>query len=98
MRLKITQGRVLDPASKTDDIYDILVEDGRIVKFDTQIEEEADQVIDASGCYVMPGLIDLHVHFREPGFEYKETIATGSAAAARADSLVYARWRIRIRL
>ena len=47
MRLKITQGRVLDPASKTDGIYDILVEDGRIVKLDTQIEEEADQVIDA---------------------------------------------------
>ena len=83
MRLKITQGRVLDPASKTDGIYDILVEDGRIVKLDTQIEEEADQVIDASGFYVMPGLIDLHVHFREPGFEYKETIATGSAAAAK---------------
>ena len=86
MRLKITQGRVLDPASKTDGIYDILVEDGRIVKLDTQIEEEADQVIDASGFYVMPGLIDLHVHFREPGFEYKETIATGSAAAAKGGS------------
>lgn len=98
MRLKITQGRVLDPASKTDGIYDILVEDGRIVKLDTQMEEKADQVIDASGFYVMPGLIDLHVHFREPGFEYKETIATGSAAAAKGGSLVYARWRIRIRL
>lgn len=83
MRLKITQGRVLDPASQTDGIFDILVEDGKISRIAEQIEEEADEEISAEGCYVMPGLIDLHVHFREPGFEYKETIATGSAAAAR---------------
>lgn len=83
MKTIIKGGRVLDPASNTDAIKDILVEDGVIVKVEDNISEQADSVIEADGFYVMPGLIDLHVHFREPGFEHKETIRTGARAAAR---------------
>lgn len=78
----IHNGRVIDPASGKDGIYDVLVEDGTIVSVDVDIPEGDNDIIDASGCFVMPGLVDLHVHFREPGFEYKETIRTGSMAAA----------------
>lgn len=83
MKMIIKGGRVLDPASNTDAVKDILIEDGIIKKVEENIIEEADSVIDAGGFYVMPGLIDLHVHFREPGFEHKETIRTGARAAAR---------------
>lgn len=78
----IRNGRVIDPASGKDGIYDILVEDGMIVGVDASIPKGDNDIIDAAGCFVMPGLVDLHVHFREPGFEYKETIKTGSMAAA----------------
>lgn len=83
MKTLIKNGRVIDPASSTDEVKDILLEDGIILKVDKDIKEEADNIIDAAGCFVMPGLIDLHVHFREPGYEYKETIRTGARAAAR---------------
>ena len=62
---------------------DIFVEDGIIKEKAESIEKQADTVIDATGCYVMPGLIDLHVHFRDPGLTYKEDIETGSKAAAK---------------
>jgi len=78
----IKNGYVLDPSTNTEGIYDVLVEDDVIKQVAKNIEDKAHQVIDASGKYVMPGFIDLHVHLREPGFEYKETIATGSQAAA----------------
>ena len=78
----IRNGRVIDPASGKDGIYDILVEDGMIAGADASIPKGDNDIIDAAGCFVMPGLVDLHVHFREPGFEYKETIKTGSMAAA----------------
>ncbi len=61
---------------------DIRIEDGIITAVGNQVDEEGAEVIDATGLHVVPGLIDVHVHFREPGFAYKETIATGSAAAA----------------
>ena len=83
MRMLIKNGRVIDPASNTDDIRDILVEDGVIAEVAKDIDKAADTVIDAKDCMVMPGLVDLHVHFREPGFEHKETIRTGARAAAR---------------
>lgn len=78
----IRNGRVIDPASGKDGIYDILVEDGMIAGVDASIPKGDNDIIDAAGCFVMPGLVDLHVHFREPGFGYKETIKTGSMAAA----------------
>lgn len=86
MKTLIRNGRVLDPASKTDAVKDLLIVDGMIDRVEDHIDEtevSSDNVIDATGCFVMPGLIDLHVHFREPGFEHKETIRTGARAAAR---------------
>lgn len=82
MRTLIKQGYLLDPASQRQGVYDLLIEDGVIIKVEADLEEEADQLIKANGFYVMPGFIDLHVHLREPGFEYKETIETGAKAAA----------------
>lgn len=78
--LTITRGRVIDPANQFDDVADLVLEDGR-VKIVGQVSKPEGQVIDASGCIVCPGLIDIHVHFREPGQEEKETIASGAAAA-----------------
>lgn len=83
MSILIKKGYVLDPKTKTEGIKDIYIEDGIIKEVSSNIEREADEVIDANNKYVMPGFIDLHVHLREPGFEYKETIRTGSMAAAR---------------
>lgn len=83
MRLLIKNGRVIDPATDTDEILDVLIEDGKIAARGKQLAKEADQIIDAKGCYVTPGLIDLHVHMREPGFEHKGTIATETKAMAK---------------
>lgn len=83
MKLLIQNGHVLDPLTGLDEISDVLVEGTKIVKVAKEIGEAADQTIDASGCYVMPGLIDLHVHLRDPGLTHKETLETGGRAAAR---------------
>lgn len=83
MKILIQNGHVLDPESKREGILDVLVEDDKIVKVAEKIGDSADRVIDATGCYVMPGFIDLHVHLRDPGLEYKETLETGGKAAAR---------------
>ena len=82
MKLLIKNGRIINPASDMDAKGDILVVDDMVAEIAEHIETEADKVIDAEGKWVTPGFIDLHVHFRDPGFEYKETIATGSQAAA----------------
>lgn len=83
MSLMIKGGRVLDPATDTDRIADIYMEDGVVKKIGTGLKEQPDKTIDAKGCYVMPGFIDLHVHLRDPGQTDKETIETGAAAAAK---------------
>lgn len=80
--LLIKGGRVIDPVNAVDCIADILVVDGRIHSIGENLTCGDAQVIDASGLVVAPGLVDLHVHLREPGLEEKETIATGCAAAA----------------
>jgi dihydroorotase len=96
MRLLIKGGRLLDPG-QVDDMADILIEDGRIADIRFQASgdkvqatgqtsassEDVDRTIDAAGLIVTPGLIDMHVHLREPGEEYKETIASGCQAAVR---------------
>jgi dihydroorotase len=83
MRTLIKNGHVLDPG-RIDGVSDILLEDGRILDIRPDIvADEVGRTLDAGGLLVTPGLIDLHVHFREPGQEYKETIETGCEAAAR---------------
>jgi dihydroorotase len=75
-------GRLIDPANGRDETADLWLIDGKIASEPAGTSPEAVEVIDASGLIVAPGLIDLHVHFREPGQSHKETIATGTAAAA----------------
>lgn len=82
MRILIKNGQIINPATGTNEVLDLLIEDKVVVKMEAGIGDEADRIVDASGCYVMPGFIDLHVHFRDPGLEHKETIETGSKAAA----------------
>ena len=82
MLLLIQNGTVINPADKTQTAADVLVEDGIIKKIAPKQKVKADRVIDASGCYVMPGFIDMHVHLRDPGQEHKETVETGARAAA----------------
>ncbi|MBP2645502.1 MAG: pyrC 2 [Firmicutes bacterium] len=84
MKLVLKGGRIIDPSQQLDEIGDVLVEDGRIVAV-VNVEKKADKtttVIDASGLVVAPGLVDMHVHLREPGLEAKEDIASGTRAAA----------------
>jgi len=78
--LLIKNGRVIDPANGIDGKLDVLIEDG-LVSAVGRVQKEIETVIDAEGKIVAPGLIDMHVHFREPGDEEEETISTGSAAA-----------------
>ena len=79
-RILIRNGRVIDPSQEIDRVTNLLIADGRIAAYDVQ--PGADElVVDASGKIVAPGLIDMHVHLREPGYEEDETIATGTAAA-----------------
>ena len=85
MKLLIKNGRVVHPVTSAVILQDILIEDGKIVLIERGLEAEADQVIDASGLAVSPGLVDMHVHLRDPGLTYKEDIITGSNAAARGD-------------
>ncbi len=83
MKLLIKNGRVIDPENNIDQIRDILAEDGKIAKVAQNIRNGADKVIDATGKIVMPGLVDMHVHLREPGREDKETIYSGTRAALK---------------
>ncbi|MCK4387322.1 MAG: dihydroorotase [Dehalococcoidia bacterium] len=84
MKLLIKNGRVIDPGSGIDDLLDVLVENGAIKGIAPEIKSDEAALIDASNKVVTPGLIDMHVHFRQPGrHEYKETILTGSRAAAK---------------
>lgn len=82
MKQIIKGGRVIDPANQFDGIADILIEDGKIAKIAKSIKDKDAEEIDASGKIVTPGLIDMHVHFREPGQEAKEDFRTGGNAAA----------------
>jgi dihydroorotase len=80
----VSNGRVIDPGSGADAVQDVLIQDGTIAGIgrDPGLRAQGAQVIDATGKIVVPGLIDIHVHLREPGYEYKETIESGTRAAA----------------
>jgi len=80
-RLLIRHARVVDPAQRLDAGLDILVVNGEVARLAERIEDRDAEVMDATGLVAAPGFIDIHVHLREPGFEYKETVATGVAAA-----------------
>jgi dihydroorotase len=89
MKVLIQNGHVIDPSQDINGVFDLLIE-GRIIramypkgKAQKGLLTAKDKVIDAEGRYVIPGLVDMHVHLREPGFEYKETIKTGTSAAIR---------------
>jgi len=83
MKLLIKNGHVIDPANKIDEVMDIFVEGEKISKVARTIDAKAETVIDAAGKIVMPGIVDMHVHLREPGREDKETIFSGTKAAAK---------------
>ena len=83
MSLLLRGGRVIDPANNVDAVQDILIAHGKIERLGHGLTAPAGvEVVDASGKVVCPGFIDMHVHLREPGYEYKETVATGTRAAA----------------
>lgn len=88
LNLIVKNGHIVDPSQGIDSVGDIIVENGKIKKIITntqrsKLKTKNYKVIDAKGLYVLPGLVDMHVHLREPGFEYKETIKTGTLAAIR---------------
>ena len=83
MSLLLRGGRVIDPANSLDAVQDVLIADGKIERLGRSLEAPPGaEVVDARGKIVCPGFIDIHVHLREPGYEYKETVATGTRAAA----------------
>ena len=81
--LAVRGGRVIDPANGIDTVADVLIVDGYVTGVGPNAGRDANETIDASGFVVCPGFVDIHTHLREPGFEHKETIATGTLAAAR---------------
>lgn len=83
MKILIKNGRLINPATGIDEVMDVLVNDSIVEKIEKNINDNADKIIDADKCWVTPGFIDVHVHLRDPGYEYKETIATGTRAAAK---------------
>lgn len=82
MKLLLQNGRVVDPSSGLDGVRDVLIVDGRVARVEPSIAVEGAETLDLAGLVVCPGFIDMHVHLREPGQEWKETIATGTRAAA----------------
>ena len=81
MNTLLKNGTVIDYASNTQKKLDILIENDKISKIAEKIEVSADKVVDCTGLYIMPGMVDMHCHLREPGGEHKETIETGSKSA-----------------
>lgn len=83
MKVLLKNGRLLDPSQELDAMGSVLIEDDQVVEFGPDVHaEDAEEVYDCSNLWITPGLVDLHTHLREPGQEYKETIATGTQAAA----------------
>ncbi|WIW71721.1 MULTISPECIES: dihydroorotase [Anaerosinus] len=82
MKLMIRNGRVIDPVQQIDKITDVLIEDGKIAKIGSRIAAKDAEVFDATGLVIAPGLIDMHIHLREPGQEAKEDVGSGTRAAA----------------
>ena len=82
MKQLVKNVRLIDPSLGLDEVSDVLIENGVIAAIGTNVIDDDAEILDRTGCICVPGLIDIHVHLREPGGEHKETIATGTAAAA----------------
>lgn len=83
MTVLLKNGKLIDYATMTDDYFDILIEDNKIKEISKNINKKADKVIDCTDLFIIPGMIDMHCHLREPGFEQKETIETGMKSAVK---------------
>ncbi len=83
MKLLLKNGTIINYANKFQEVADLLIENEKIKKIEKNIAETADRIIDCTGLYIMPGMIDMHCHLREPGGEHKETIETGSNSAIK---------------
>ena len=83
MNILLKNGTVIDYATSTEKVLDVLIEENKISKIAENISVQADREIDCTGLYIMPGMIDIHCHLREPGGEHKETIETGSKSAVK---------------
>ena len=81
MKILLKNGRLIDYKTKTDEVTDLLINDDKIDKIAKNIDEKVDETIDCTNLNIIPGMIDMHCHLREPGFEYKETIETGAKSA-----------------
>ena len=81
MKMLLKNGTLIDYKTNTFEKFDILIHADKIEKIEKEINEEVDTIIDCTNLYIMPGMIDIHCHLREPGFEYKETIETGAKSA-----------------
>ena len=90
MTILIKNGRLINPSENLDKVMDIFVEDGIIKEKAESIEKQADTVIDAAGCYVMPGLIDLHVHFRDRDLHTKKILKQEARLLQKADLQLFA--------
>lgn len=83
MNILLKNGTVIDYKTNTNEKLDVYIENEKIVEIGKELSKSADRIIDCTGLYIMPGMIDVHCHLREPGFEHKETIQTGSKSAVR---------------
>ena len=83
MKLLIKNGHIIDAKTGIDGVFDLIAEDGKIVEISGDIDAEGCEIVDAEGKYVLPGLVDAHCHLRDPGFEYKEDIESGTRSAAK---------------
>ena len=97
MTILIKNGRVINPATGMDEVADVLVENGVVSKIQKNIDTKAERKVDAKGCYVMPGFIDMHVHLRDPGFEQKRPLKRAAGRLPTADLRQSLRCRIRNR-
>lgn len=83
MTILLKNGKLIDYKTQTNDYFDILIENGIIKKIAKKIDTSADEIVDCTNLFIIPGMIDVHCHLREPGFEYKETIETGMKSAIK---------------
>ena len=88
MKILIKNGHLIDSQNKLNGIADLLLENGKVSQIAEHIQAQSDKVIDASGKIVMPGIVDMHVHLREPGREDEETVLTGTLAASHRSNFI----------